>query len=94
MSDLILSLPHYHRHNYSDLRSADNKNDFTLYVSFTGFTFYIAVRYGFDKHLYLTGCLMHIIITRVYTFVPNRLYGVKNGTRHYLSRSPNSSTCR
>ena len=55
MSDLILSLPHYHRH--SDLRSADNKHDFRPYVSFTGFAFYIAVRCGFDKHLYLTSCL-------------------------------------
>ena len=26
-------------------------------MSFTGFTFYIAVRCGFDKYLYLTGCL-------------------------------------
>ena len=26
-------------------------------VSFAGFAFYIAVRCGFDKHLYLTSCL-------------------------------------
>ena len=26
-------------------------------MSFTGFAFYIAVRCGFDKHLYLTCCL-------------------------------------
>ena len=26
-------------------------------MSFTGFAFYIAVRCGFDKHLYLTSCL-------------------------------------
>ena len=26
-------------------------------MSFTEFAFYIAVRYGFDKHLYLTSCL-------------------------------------
>ena len=26
-------------------------------MSFIGFTFYIAVRCGFDKHLYLTSCL-------------------------------------
>ena len=26
-------------------------------MSFTGFAFYIAVRFGFDKHLYLTSCL-------------------------------------
>ena len=55
MSDLILNLPHYHRH--VALRSADNKHDFRPYVSFTGFAFYIAVRCGFDKHLYLTSCL-------------------------------------
>ncbi|KAK2186001.1 hypothetical protein NP493_215g07046 [Ridgeia piscesae] len=65
MSDLILSLPHYHRH--SDLRSADNRHDARLYVSFTGFAFFIAVRCGFDKHL----------------FGPNRLYCAKTGTLHY-----------
>ena len=26
-------------------------------MSFTGFAFYIPVRCGFDKHLYLTSCL-------------------------------------
>ena len=26
-------------------------------MSFTGFAFYIAVHWGFDKHLYLTRCL-------------------------------------
>ena len=26
-------------------------------MSFAGFAFYIAVRCGFDKHLYLTSCL-------------------------------------
>ena len=50
-----MSLPHYHRH--SDLRSADDKHDFRPNVSFTGFAFYIAVRCGFGKHLYLTSCL-------------------------------------
>ena len=54
MSDLILSLPHYHRH-YSDLRSAYHKHDFRPYMFVTGF--YIAVRCGFDKHLYLISCL-------------------------------------
>ena len=49
MSDLVLSLPHYHRH--SDLHSADNKHDFRPYVSFTGFAFYIAVCCGFEKHI-------------------------------------------
>ena len=40
-----------------DLRSADNRHEFRPYVSFTGFAFYIAVRCGFDKHLYLRSCL-------------------------------------
>ena len=31
--------------------------DFRPYVSFTGCAFYIAVRCGFDKHLFLTSCL-------------------------------------
>ena len=54
MSDLILSLPHYHRHiAIYVVQIIDNR----LYVSFTGFAFYIAVRCGFDKHLYLTSCL-------------------------------------
>ena len=35
----------------------DTPNKFRTYVSFTGFAFYIAVRCGFDKHLYLTSCL-------------------------------------
>ena len=56
MSDLILSLPHCHKH-YSDLRSSDSIHDFRPYVYFTGFAMYIAVRCGFDKHLYLTSCL-------------------------------------
>ena len=55
MSDLILSLSHYHRH--SDLHCADNRHDVRPYVSFTEFAFYIAVCCGFDKHLYLTSCL-------------------------------------
>ena len=59
MSDLILSLPHYHTHSY--LHSADNRHDVRPYVSFTGFAFYmgwvIAVRCGFEKHLYLTSWL-------------------------------------
>ena len=36
---------------------ADNRHDVWPYVSFTGFAFHIAVRCGFDKHLYLTSCL-------------------------------------
>ena len=44
-------------HRHSDLRSADNRHDARLYVSFTGFAFYIVLRCGFDKHLYLTSCL-------------------------------------
>ena len=56
MSDLILSLPHYLRH-ISDLPSADNRHDVRPYVSFTEFAFYIAVRCGIDKHLYLKICL-------------------------------------
>ena len=55
MSDLILNLSHYHRHN--DLCSADNRHDVRPYVSCTGFAFYIAVRCGFVKHFYLTSCL-------------------------------------
>ena len=53
MSDLILSLPHYHRH--SDLCSADNRHSppiLAVCVFFTDLAFYIAVRCGFDKHLY------------------------------------------
>ena len=37
-------------------------------MSFTGFAFYIAVRCGFDKHLYLTSCLNahNLITTHIY----------------------------
>ena len=35
----------------------DTPHNFRLYVSLKGFAFYIAVRCGFDKHLYLTSCL-------------------------------------
>ena len=35
----------------------DAPHNFRPCVSFEGFAFYIAVRYGFDKHLYLTSCL-------------------------------------
>ena len=35
----------------------DTPYKFRTYVSFTGFAFYIAVRCGFDKHLYVTSCL-------------------------------------
>ena len=130
---------------------------------FTGFAFYIAVHYGFDKHLYLTsclnahhhntcktirkyssnkstnhaprGCVQTLCRTNCFpeptltipvtpsprvspchalwwasphlgsalwwaaagfgsspTFVQNRLYCAKNGTFHYYSRSPNTST--
>ena len=58
MSDLILSLPHYHRH--SDLCSADNRHSphiLAVRFFFTDLAFYIAVRCGFDKHLYLTNSL-------------------------------------
>ena len=55
MSDLILNLSHYHRHSH--LHSADNRLYARPYVSFARFAFYIAVRCGFDKHLYLTSYL-------------------------------------
>ena len=54
MSDLTLSLSHYHRHIAIYVVQII---DMMVYVSFTGFAFYIAVRCGFDKHLYLTSCL-------------------------------------
>ena len=56
MSDLILSLSHYHRH-IAIYVIADNRHDVRPYVSFTEFALYIAVRCGFDKHLYLNSCL-------------------------------------
>ena len=77
MSDLIFSLPHYRR--YSDLRSVDNIHEFTPYVSFTGFAFYIVVRCGFDNHIYLTSFLN----AHNHAFAQNRLYYAKNGSLHY-----------
>ena len=58
MPDLILSLPHYHTHiAICVVQKIDTPHNFRSYVSFAGFAFYIAVRCGFDKHLYLTSCL-------------------------------------
>ena len=56
MSDLILSWSYYHRHTAI---YAVQLIDTILrpYVSFTGFACYIAVRGGFDKHLYMTSRL-------------------------------------
>ena len=58
MLDLILTLAHYHTHIVIYLvQIIYIPHNFRLYVSFTGFAFYIAVCCGFDKHLYLTSCL-------------------------------------
>ena len=57
MSDLILSLPHYHRHIAIYVVLIIDTVLGRPYVSFTRFAFYIAVSCGFDKHLYLTSCL-------------------------------------
>ena len=58
MPDLILSLPHYHRHlAICVVQIIDTPHNVRPYMSFAGFPFYIAVRCGFDKHLYLTSCL-------------------------------------
>ena len=57
MSDLILSLSHYHRHIAIYVVQIIDTYMYRPYVYFTGFAFYIAVRCGFDKHLYLTSCL-------------------------------------
>ena len=56
MSDLMLSLPVIDIAIYV-VQIIDTPHNFRSYVSFTGFAFYIAVRCGFDKHLYLTSCL-------------------------------------
>ena len=58
MPDLILSLPHYHRHTaICVVQIIDSPHNFRPCVSFAGFAFYIAVRCGLDTHLYLTSCL-------------------------------------
>ena len=55
MSDLILSLPHCHSHiAIYVVHIIDTMLGRTC---LTGFAFYIDVRCGFDKHLYLTSCL-------------------------------------
>ena len=55
MSDLILSLPHYHRH--ISIYVVQIIDTMLGRMCLTGFAFYIAVRCSFDKHLYLTSCL-------------------------------------
>jgi len=58
MPNLILSLPHYHRHiAICVVQIIDTPHKFRPCVSFAGFAFYIAVRCGFDIPLYLTSCL-------------------------------------
>ena len=57
MSDLILSLPHYHRHIAIYVGQIIDTMLGCMCTFFTGFAFYIAVRCGFDKYLYLTSCL-------------------------------------
>ena len=58
MPDLILSLPHYHRYiAICVVQIIDTPHNFRPCVSFAEFAFYIAVRCGFDQHLYLTSCL-------------------------------------
>ena len=60
MPDLMLSLPHYHRHIaicVAVVQIIDTPHKFRPCVSFAGFAFYLAVRCGFHKHLYLTSCL-------------------------------------
>ena len=53
MSDLILSLPHHHRH----IAIYAVQIIKTILDRMCFFAFYIAVRCGFDKHLYITSCL-------------------------------------
>ena len=55
MSDLILSLPHYHRH--IAIYVVQIIDTILSRMCLAGLAFYIAVRCGFDKHLYLTSCL-------------------------------------
>ena len=56
MSDLILSLPHYD-HRHIAIYVVQIIDMMLSCMCLTGFAFYIAVRCGFDKHLYLTNCL-------------------------------------
>ena len=67
-----------------DIRGLVTKESYAIKY-FTAFVFYIAVRCGFDKHLYLIRCLnAHNHNTCImYTFAPNILYCAKNETFHY-----------
>ena len=61
-------------------------------MSFTGFAFYIAVRCGFDKHLYLTSCL-NAHNHNTFIRLPQTGCTVRNmalfiGRRHRLRRKP------
>ena len=65
-ANVYMCYDYVHLDNLSDISAYRNHivqlckkqiHNFRSYVSFTGFTFYIAVRCGFDKHLYLTSCL-------------------------------------
>ena len=68
MSDLILNLPQYHRHILAIYVVQIIDTILGRMCFFTGFAIYIAVRCGFDKHLYLTSCLnTHNHNTCIYT---------------------------
>ena len=56
MSDLILSLLHYHRHIALYVEQIIDTILGRMYL-LRDLHFFIAVRCGFDKHLYLTNCL-------------------------------------
>ena len=75
--------------------SADNRHDFRSCVSFTEFAFYIVVRCGFDKHLYLTSCLnAHNHNTCIP--LPQTGYTVRKMALFIISqdRQTQDSTCR
>ena len=60
MSDLILSLSHYHRHiaiYVVQIIVTMLDRIIPAVCVFYGISFYITVRCGFDKHSYLTSCL-------------------------------------
>ena len=70
----------------------DTPTNLTKYVSFTGFAFYIAVRCGFDKHLYLTSSLNAHNHNTCIRLPQIGCTARKNGTLHYYSKSPNTTS--
>ena len=92
MSDVILSLPHYHRH--IPIYVVQIIDTILGRMCLLRICILYCCTLWFDKHLYLTSCLNAHDHNTCICLPPNRLNCAKNGTLHYQSRLPNTTTFR